>query len=86
MANDSNEILCGIILAINRTHVANKDKLLLAPVLFSLSIIPRALQNHPSAWRPLGFIPKFSTSKSLGFNAKTYHRVLGSSLSGLVCV
>jgi hypothetical protein len=84
--NDSNEILCGIILAIDRTHVADKkDKLSLEPVLFSLSIIPRSLRNHPFAWRPLSFIPKFSTSKSLGFNAQTYHRVLGSILSGLVC-
>jgi hypothetical protein len=86
ITNDSNDILCGIILAIDRTHVADKDKLSLEPVLFSLSIIPRALRNHPFAWRPLGFIPKFSASKSLGFNAKTYHRVLGSILSGLVRV
>jgi hypothetical protein len=32
--NDSNEILCGIIWAINRTHVAKKDKLSLEPVYF----------------------------------------------------
>lgn len=82
--NNSDEILCGIILFIDRTHVADKDKLSLEPVLFSLSIIPRALRNHPFAWRPLGFIPKFSTSKSLGSNAQTYHRVLGTILSGLV--
>jgi hypothetical protein len=82
--NNSNEILCGIILFIDRTHVADKDKLSLEPVLFSLSIIPRALRNHPFAWRPLGFIPKFSASKSLGSNAQTYHRVLGTILSGLV--
>jgi hypothetical protein len=81
---NSNDVLCGIILAVDRTHVADKDKLSLEPVLFSLSIIPRALRNHPFAWRPLGFIPKFSHSQSFGFNTKTYHRVLGKMLSGLV--
>jgi hypothetical protein len=34
ITNDTNEILCCIILAIDRTHVANKDKLLLEPVYF----------------------------------------------------
>ena len=82
--SNSNEVLCGIILAVDRTHVADKDKLSLEPVLFSLSIIPRALRNHPFAWRPLGFIPKLPSSKTLGFNAITYHRVLSSILSGLV--
>lgn len=81
---NSNDVLCGIILAVDRTHVADKDKLSLEPVLFSLSIIPRALRNHPFAWRPLGFIPKFSRSQSFGFNTKTYHRVLGRMLSSLV--
>jgi hypothetical protein len=47
----SNEALWGIILAIDCTHVADKDKLSLESVLFSLSIIHRALQNHPFAWR-----------------------------------
>jgi hypothetical protein len=84
LKKNSNEVLCGIILAVDRTHVADKDKLSLEPVLFSLSIIPRALRNHPFAWRPLGFIPKLPSSKFLGFNAQTYHRVLGSILSGLV--
>jgi hypothetical protein len=82
--SDSNDILCGIVLAIDRTHVADKDKLSLEPVLFSLSIIPRSLRNHPFSWRPLGFIPKLPLSKAKGNNARTYHKVLGSILSGLV--
>jgi hypothetical protein len=56
--------------------VADKDKLSLEPVLFSLSIIPRALWNHPFAWRPLGFIPKLPSSTSLGFNAIMYAFVI----------
>jgi hypothetical protein len=43
LMTNSNEVLCGIILAVDHTHVADKDKLSLEPVLFSLSIIPRAL-------------------------------------------
>jgi hypothetical protein len=85
LEKNNNEGLCGIILAVDRTHVADKDKFSLEPVLFSLSIIPHALRNHPFAWRPLGFIPKLPSSKFLGFNAQTYHRVFGSILSGLVC-
>jgi Plavaka transposase len=82
---NSNDVLCGIILAVDCTHVVDKDKLSLEPVLFSLLIIPRALRNHPFAGRPLGFIPKFSRSQSFGrFNTKTYHRVLGRMLSTLV--
>jgi hypothetical protein len=74
------------LLAIDRTHVADEDKLLLEPVIFLLSIIPSgALSNHPFAWRPLGFIPKFLHSKSLFFNAQTYHRVLGRIISSRVC-
>jgi hypothetical protein len=84
LTSNSNDILCGIILVFDHTHVADKDKLSLEPVLFSLSIIPRALHNHPFAWRPLGFIPKFSRSNSLGFKTLTYHRVLGRMLSSLV--
>jgi hypothetical protein len=61
----SNEVLCGIILAVDHTHEADKDKLSLKPVLFSLSIIPLALRNHPFAWRLLGFIPKLPSSKTL---------------------
>ena len=39
LRTNSNEVLCGIILAVDRTHVADKDKLSLEPVLFSLSIV-----------------------------------------------
>jgi hypothetical protein len=78
------DILCGIIFFIDRTHVADKEKLTLCPVLFSLSIIPRWLRNHSFAWRPIGFIPKLPKQRFKGQNADTTHRVLGSILSGLL--
>jgi hypothetical protein len=79
-----NDILCGLILFIDRTHVADKEKLTLCPVLFSLSIIPRWLRNHSFAWRPIGFLPKLPKQRVKGQNADTTHRVLGSILSGVV--
>jgi hypothetical protein len=79
-----NDILCGIIFFIDRTHVADKEKLTLCPILFSLSIIPRWLRNQSFAWRPIGFVPKLPKQRVKGQNSETTHRVLGSILSGLV--
>jgi hypothetical protein len=68
----------------NRTHVANKDKLSLCPLMFTLSIIPRWKGNQPYAWRPLGYFPKLPQAKKFGQNIDTLHRCLDVLLSGLV--
>ena len=69
------DILCGIIFFIDRTHVADKEKLTLCPVLFSLSIIPCWLRNHSFAWHPIGFIPKLPKQRFKGQNADTTHHI-----------
>jgi hypothetical protein len=79
-----NDILCGILLFIDRTHVADKEKLTLCPVLFSLSIIPCWLRNHSFAWRPIGFVPKLPKQRVKGQNSETNHQILDSILSGVV--
>jgi hypothetical protein len=84
LIRQSKDILCGIIFFFDRTHVANKDKLSLCPLMFTLSIIPRWIRNQPYAWRPLGYFPKLPHAKKFGQNIDTLHRCLDVLLSGLV--
>jgi hypothetical protein len=77
-------VLCGIIFFFDRTHVSNKQKLSVHPLMFSLSIIPRWLCNLPYAWRPLGYFPKLPSAKKIGQNIDTLHRCLDVLLTGLV--
>ena len=75
---------CLVSFFFDRTHVSNKDKLSVHPLMFSLSIIPRWLRNQPFAWRPLGYFPKLPSAKKFGQNIDTLHRCLDVMLSGLV--
>ena len=84
LLKEPNDVLCGIIFFFDRTHVANKEKLSLCPLMFTLSIIPRFLRNQPFAWRPLGYFPKLPSAKKFGQNIDTLHRFLDVLLSGLV--
>jgi hypothetical protein len=52
--------------------------------MFTLSIIPCHLWNHPFAWRPLGYFPKLPSAKTVGQNIDTLHHFLDVSLSSLV--
>jgi hypothetical protein len=81
-----NDVLCGVIFFFDRTHVSNKQKLSVHPLMFSLSIIPRWLRNQPFAWRPLGYFPKLPPAKKTGQNVDTLHRCLDVLLGGLVKV
>ena len=52
-----NRVICGIILAIDKTHTDSKGKLCLESVNFTLSIFnTETRRNNPRAWRSLGFI------------------------------
>jgi len=84
LLKEKNDVLSGIIFFFDRTHVANKEKLSLCPLMFTLSIIPRSLRNQPFAWRPLGYFPKLPSAKKFGHNMDTLHRFLDFVLSGLV--
>lgn len=84
LLEDANDVLCGIIFFFDRTHVSNKEKLSVHPLMFSLSIIPRWLRNQPFAWRPLGYFPKLPSAKKVGQNIDILHRCLDKMLSGLV--
>jgi hypothetical protein len=73
---EPNDVLCGIIFFFDCPHVANKEKLSLCPLMFTLSIITRYLRNQPFAWRPLGYFPRLLGAKKLGQNVDTLHRFL----------
>ena len=76
LLKDANDVLSGIIFVFDCTHVSNKDKLSVHPLMFSLSIIPRWLWNQPFAWRPLGYFPKLPSAKKFGQNIDTLHHWL----------
>ena len=80
------DVLCGIILFSDGTHVTSmsKDKLSMNPLMFTLSIIPHWLHNQPFAWSPLGYLPKLPPTRKLGQNMDTFHHCLNMLLSGVV--
>ena len=62
-----NRVICGIILAIDKTHTDTRGKLCLESVNFSLSIFKtETRRNNPQAWRSLGFINDLSTRHGSG--------------------
>ena len=81
--SDSNEVLCGIILFIDQTFMADNDHQGSKCPLFTLLILPRHIHNQPWAWYPLGFIPKFELHHSCGQNMEALHLVLTHILFGL---
>ena len=59
--NDPSRLICGIILAIDKTHTDAKGKLCLESVNFSLSIFnTKTRRTNPRAWRSLGFVNDLS--------------------------
>ena len=64
-----NRVICGIILAIDKTHTDVKGKLCLEGVNFTLSIFNMATRrNNYRAWRSLGFINDLNTIYGGNFN------------------
>ena len=51
------DILCEVILFIDKTHLDVKGKHTLEPIMFTLSIFNRSFRNHHQAWRCMGYIP-----------------------------
>ena len=56
-----NDVLCGLMLFIDATHVDVHGHLGLEPVQVTLSIFNRETRARPEAWRVLGYIKKSST-------------------------
>jgi hypothetical protein len=50
-------LLCEILLFVDKTHLDNKGKHTLEPIMFTLGIFTKEFRNKPEAWRPLGYLP-----------------------------
>ena len=50
------DVLCPIILYIDKTTLDTPGRLTLEPVYFTLGIWKRHVRNRPEAWRPLGYL------------------------------
>ena len=65
IGKDSNRVICGIIITIDKTHTDWKGKLCLEPVQFTLSIFnTKTRKTKASAWKCLGFINDLDTYKN----------------------
>ena len=53
---NGNNVLCPIILFIDKTQIDTYSKWTLEPVLFTLGIFNRSTCNLSQAWRPLGLV------------------------------
>jgi hypothetical protein len=56
LCQSSDDLLCPIILFIDKTQIDTLSKWSLEPVLFTLGIFNRATRNLSHAWRPLGLV------------------------------
>ena len=54
---EASDILAELTLFIDKTHLDNKGKHTLEPVMFTTGLFKRKFRNQHEAWRPLGFIP-----------------------------
>lgn len=91
-------MLVPIVLACDKTHVVENGRVTLEPLLFSTTLLTKAAREHPSAWRPLGIVPKLvdrSVAESSVISQRVahksisnvnYHRVLKLILASLVCL
>ena len=74
-----NRIICGIILAIDKTHTDAKGKLCLEGVNFTLSIFNTATtRNNYRAWRSLGFINDLNRIFGGNFNMNLNDRFVST--------
>ncbi len=78
------DVVCPIILFIDKTHIDEKGNLTLEPVTFSLGILTKEARTLPHAWRPLGYMnnqKQMKGEKMTPLNRATdYHYVLSHIL------
>ncbi len=82
-----NDLLCEITLFIDRTHLDNKGKHTVEPVLFTLGIFNQNFRNTDAAWRTLGYLPNLdllAPHANSDDKSKDYHYCLRIILSDVV--
>jgi hypothetical protein len=84
----SKDVLCPLILFIDKTHTDAKGNQTLEPVCFTLGIFNQKTRNQESAWRTIGFIPSMDVVSNRKLNSEEkqqdYHALLNVILSPLV--
>ncbi len=85
----ANDLLCEITLFIDRTHLDNKGKHTVEPVLFTLGIFNQDFRNTDAAWRTLGYLPNLdllAPHADSEAKSKDYHYCLRIILSDMVAM
>jgi Plavaka transposase len=86
-SNKYKDVLCPIILFIDKTHTDAKGNLTLEPVCITLGIFNQKTRNKEEAWRIIGFIPNLDgvSKKILNSDEKhsDYHSLLNVVLAPL---
>lgn len=80
------DILCPIVIFLDKTHTDAKGRLTQEPVMFTLALFNQETRNNRNAWRPLGLLPNFKNhveSKDVDERNEDFHQVLGVILEDL---
>ena len=80
------EILCPIIIFVDKTHSDVKGRLTQEPVMYTLGIFNQKTRNNPRAWRPLGLLPNFKSvrqDRNTERKQEDFHYVLSHVLQEL---
>ena len=80
------EILCPIIIFVDKTHSDVKGRLTQEPVMYTLGIFNQKTRNNPRAWRPLGLLPNFKSvreDRNSDRKQEDFHFVLSHVLQEL---
>ena len=76
--DNSYEVLCLLLLFIDKTHTDLHGNLCLEPISFTLGIFKRMIRNQPWAWRNMGYVINQALKKYKNAldRASDYHAVL----------
>lgn len=89
-SDPSKEVLCPLILFIDKTHTDTKGNQTLEPICLTLGIFKKEVRSKEYAWRIIGYIPSTDTvaNSKLSSNEKQsdYHAMLSVVLGPLVFI
>jgi Plavaka transposase len=81
------DIMCEILLFVDKTHLDHKSKHTLEPIMFTIGLFNWKFHNNHSAWRPLGYVPsidKAAPHASVEAKHRDYHLCIRVIVSELV--
>ena len=83
--NPQREVLCPLILFIDKTFVDQKSRLTLEPLAFTLGIFDKFTRRKHYAWRSLGYVINFRglNHESPDDKCRDYHHLLSAMLQSL---